>query len=289
MRRLIYSIFFIFFLSPSNNIYAACSGSDCCTVTSGVVTWPDNSSCALEPDAYSISMYNMYLCTSAPSAPTTSSATGYTAAGCVLVLDASAGSSISITPGGNAQAFSGANFIRPPNNTYTHGVMLIDNVFYITLDRQFDTSITGGSSGTGAYCATIAGSADETTGGSMVCSASDNLTAGAWGAVLTSFNGLSSFLTSVSASNLNGTGASISGHLVNSSEQIAASRATVDKLVGIQTFAAPVVIEKTFRGLDVAFGINQGTTCWDDSGGEGNTIECGSGPFQAIITPLNYE
>ena len=63
----------------------------------------------------------------------------------------------------------------------------------------------------------------------------------------------------------------------------------VDKLVGIQTFATPVVIEKTFRGLDVAFGINQGTTCWDDSGGEGNTIECGSGPFQAIITPLNYE
>ena len=88
---------------------------------------------------------------------------------------------------------------------------------------------------------------------------------------------------------MNGTGASISGHLVNSSEQIAASRATVDKLVGIQTFATPVVIEKTFRGLDVAFGINQGTTCWDDSGGEGNTIECGSGPFQAIITPLNYE
>ena len=258
----------------------------CCTVNSGVVTFPDSDSCAIEPDSYGITMYKMYLCTSAPSAPTASAATGYTAAGCVLTFQASSGSAVTITPGGDSQTFTGATFSRPPNATYTHGVMLINNVFTIKLDREFNKALTGGSSGTGKYCATVAGGANETDGESTVCSASDNLTAGAWAAELTSFQGAGSFETSVTASNLNGTGASISGHLVDTDEQIAGSRGAVDKLIGIQTFASPVVISKEFRGLNIAFGVNQGSTCWDAGGSD--KIECGSGPFQAIITPLNY-
>ncbi len=272
----------------ANNVYAACSGSDCCTLNSGVVTFPDSDSCSIEPDSYSITMYKMYLCTSQPTAPTTLAITGYTSAGCVKALAAeTSGSAVTITPAGAAQTFAGASFTRPPNGVYTHGVMLIDNVFTIKLDREFDDTLTGlGNSSTGKYCATMAGTGNESAGSSMACSSTDNLTAGAWGAILTSFDGSGSFTTSVTATNLNGTGASISGHLVNSDEKIAGARETVDKLIGIQTFASPLVITKDFKGLDVAFGINQGSTCWD--GGGSNIIECGSGPFQAIMTPINY-
>ena len=269
-----------------NTANAACSGSDCCTINSGVITFPDSDSCAIQPDSYGITIYKMYLCTSAPTAPTALATPGYAAAGCVQTL-AATGSSVTITPAGSAQTFSGASFTRPPKGVYTHGVLLIDNVFTIKLDREFDDTLTGiGNGATGKYCATMAGSGNEAAGASMACSSTDNLTAGAWGAILTSFDGAGSFSGSVTATNLNGTGASISGYLVDDSEQLAGARAAVEKLIGIQTFAAPVVITKDFSGLDIAFGINQGSTCWDNGGA--NIIECGSGPFQAIITPLNY-
>ena len=278
----------ILLILPTSTIYAACSGSECCTVSSGVVTLGEDQGCAIEPDSYSIKMFKMYLCTSAPSAPTAAAVTGYSGAGCVVVLEAASGSEVSMTPGGDTQQFSGATFTRPPNGVYTHGVMLIDNIFTVSMDREFNASLTGGSSGTGKYCATITGSADETTGGSVVCSGTDNLTAGNWGAILTSFDGLESAVYDVSASNLNGTGNDISGYLVTSAEKLTTSRGAVTDLIGIQTFASPVIITKNFSGLNIAFGINQGSNLWDDNNGTGITIEAGSGPFMAIITPVNY-
>jgi hypothetical protein len=156
------------------------------------------------------------------------------------------------------------------------------------MDREFNASLTGGSSGTGKYCATITGSANEATGGSVVCSGSDNLTAGNWGAILTSFDGLNSADYDVTATNLNGTGNDISGYLVTGTETLTTSRADVTDLIGIQTFASPVVITKDFSGLNIAFGINQGSTIFDSESGSDITIEAGSGPFMAIITPLTY-
>ena len=281
-------IFAVLFILPTTNAFAACSGPECCPVSSGVVTLGNDVGCAIEPDSYSIKMFKMYLCTKAPSAPTAAATTGYSDAGCVLVLDAPSGSQVTMTPGGDAQTFAGAKFTRPPNGTYTHGVMLLDNIFTISMDREFSASLTGGSSGTGKYCATVAGSADEATGGSVKCSGTDNLTAGSWGAILTSFDGLNSADYDVTANNLNGTGNDISGYLVTSAEQLTTSRNAVTDLIGIQTFATPVVITKDFSGLNIAFGINQGSTIWDDEAGADTTIEAGSGPFMAIITPLNY-
>ena len=268
--------------------YSACSGSDCCTITSGVVTWPDNNSCSLQPDTYGITMYNMYLCLSEPSAPTTTAGAGLTAARCEKVFEAASGSAITIESIGGSTAFPGATFFRPPPGSYTHGYLLIDNVFNISFDLEFDTSITGGSSGTGKYCATVTGSENEADGGSIVCSGSDNLTAGTWGAILTSFDGTSSFDPDVSVTNLNGTGASIAGYLVETDGTLGSENSDIDRLVGIQSFASAIEITKDLKSLDVQFGINQGTTIWDDAGGGGNTIEAGSGPFQAIITPVNY-
>jgi hypothetical protein len=283
-----YILAFLFAI-PASNVYAACSGESCCTVSSGVISLSEGEGCNYEPDSYSIKMFKMHLCTSEPSAPTTSAATGYAAAGCELVIEASAGTSVTITPGGDTQTFTDATLYRPAEGAYTHGVVLIDNVFTIEMDKEFNATMTGADSSTGKYCATVTGSADETTGGATTCSTSDNLTAGSWGAILTSFDGLNQPLdVDVEETNLNGSGADIGGYLVTSSEVLAQSRGTVSDLIGIQTFATPVVVTKDFKGLNIAFGINQGSQVWDNSNDETIEVEVGSGPFQAIITPLNY-
>ena len=255
-----------------------------CTITSGVVTFPDSDSCSMQPDSYAIKMYEMYFCTGQPPSPTASSATDLS--NCSIVFDGGTGSTITMTGTGNAGTFSGATFTRPPNGTYTYGYMLIDNVFTIKVDKQFNKSLNGSSSGSGAYCATIAGSANEQTGGSSICSSSDNLTAGAWGSILTSFGGAASASYQVTAENLNGTGANIEGNLVDTDGYLVTSRSDVDKLVGIQSFASPVVITPELSSINVAFGISEGTTIWETS--TSDEIEFGSGPFQAVITAVNF-
>ena len=52
---------------------AACSGGDCCAINSGVITLPAGGNCAILPDQYGVTVYEKYLCTSEPTAPTASS------------------------------------------------------------------------------------------------------------------------------------------------------------------------------------------------------------------------
>ena len=73
MKRILYTLILLVGFLPLENIKAACSGADCCTITSGVVTAPDNDSCAIQPSTYGITLYDKYLCTAEITAPTTSS------------------------------------------------------------------------------------------------------------------------------------------------------------------------------------------------------------------------
>ena len=52
----------------------ACSGSDCCTISSGVVTATIMMHVRYNHQPYGITIYDKYLCTSAITEPTTSSA-----------------------------------------------------------------------------------------------------------------------------------------------------------------------------------------------------------------------
>ena len=42
MKRIFYSLAILIMILPFGSVKAACSGSDCCTISSGVVTAPDN-------------------------------------------------------------------------------------------------------------------------------------------------------------------------------------------------------------------------------------------------------
>jgi hypothetical protein len=289
MKRIFYTLILLISFLPLKNIKAACSGADCCTITSGVVTFPNNDSCTIQPSTYGITLYDKYLCTAAITAPTTSSNADLS--NCVRTFESTDGAVVRITSTSDQATFSDGTFTRPPPGVYTHGVMVFKNVFLVKLDLEFDTAVDGSSSGTGVYCHTVAETKYEDDGETMVCSATDGTAAGELGAGLASFAGRDSFLASASASNINGTGAGMSAWLLDSSDNVAATRAEAEsgaKLMGQATFATPVVVTDLTSGFDMSFQINQGATIWDEGGGGGNTIGAGSGPFIVVITPINY-
>ena len=296
MKKIIPLLLFCI-ISPIN-AYSACSGEDCCAVSSGVTTLPSASSCAILPDSYGITVYEKYLCTSEPTAPTASSNADLSM--CAQTLSAPAGSTVRITESSTG-TFTEGTFTRPPNGVYTHGVVLIKNVFLLKFALELDTpwdgtggAASGTAGGNGVYCATLNVNKYEDEGLMMQCDSSP-LTAGELGAGLSKFDTVGgSPVFSASASNLNGTGASISGYLLNSDGNLASTTAEVkayERLLGINTFAEPVVVTPETSGFDMAFGINQGATIWSEGDSDANTVENiggGSGPFQVIVTPTNF-
>lgn len=277
---------------------AACSGGDCCAINSGVITLPAGGNCAILPDQYGVTVYEKYLCTSEPTAPTASSNADLSM--CVQTLSAPNGTTVRITESTTA-TFTDGTFTRPPNGVYTHGVMLLKNVFLLKFSIQLDVAWDGTSGeadatagGQGVHCATIEANKYEDDGAMMKCGAA-SITAGELGAGLSKFDtiGMNDIFTA-EATNLNNTGASIAGYLLANTGNLATSTAEVkayERLLGINTFAAPVVVTPQTSGFDMAFGVNQGATIWSNGDFDANGTEDiagGSGPFQVIITPTNF-
>jgi len=153
--------------------YSACSGEDCCAVSSGVTTLPSASSCAILPDSYGITVYEKYLCTSEPTAPTSSANADLSM--CFQTLSAPAGSTVRITES-TTGTFTDGTFTRPPNGVYTHGVVLIKNVFLLKFALELDTpwdgtggAASGTAGGNGVYCATLNVNKYEDEGLMMQC------------------------------------------------------------------------------------------------------------------------
>ena len=253
-----------------------------CTITSGVFDKSepiDNGYCASAPNAYEVVAYEMYLCTSAPTAPTTTSSMGLD--NCFKNWEVAAGSTLSVQQ--NQTIDVPGTMSRPPNGTYTHGVMLIDNTFGITMAMQFDEAVTAQDGTSGIYCATVAGSGAYGSSNTIptatsTCGASA-ITAGKFVEILTTFD--STFDATATADNLNGTSASITGYLIDSSGNLAENDADVDKLMGAISFASAVNFTDLTTTLTMSFNVGEGMAIYNNGS---NRLVFGSGPFQAVIT-----
>ena len=274
--------FAVFTLIASLNLSFADSHVENCTITSGVFDKSepiDNGYCASAPNAYEVVAYEMYLCTSAPTAPTTTSSMGLD--NCFKNWEASDGSTLSVQQ--NQTIDVPGTMSRPPNGTYTHGVMLIDNTFGITMAMQFDEAVTAQDGTSGIYCATVAGSGTYGSSNTIptatsTCSASA-ITAGKFVEILTTFD--STFDATATADNLNGTSASITGYLIDSSGNLAENDADVDKLMGAISFASAVNFTDLTTTLTMSFNVGEGMAIYNNGS---NRLVFGSGPFQAVIT-----
>lgn len=283
--RLFKIIFFIsiFFISAEflekNNL----SASEC-TLTAGVVSEAEvnGGGCETEPDGYEITVYNLYLCTSAPTLPTTSSGPDLDAGGCVLIFENSSGSTVSVTKGGSTEL--DGTFTRPANDTYSHGYAKMNNTFGLTAQIELDGPKDGFNGGTGVYCSTVSGSGthqqSSTHTNSSICGASPT-TAGKFVETLNHFDGVGeAFAATATANNINGTSASITGILVDSSENQASGETEVERLHGLVTFASAVTFTDSTSQVDLSFNVGQGMNLND---GGSDQLFIGSGPFQAII------
>ena len=278
--------------------------ADECTVTAGVIkkaTTSANDSirdgCDTLPDNYEVKIFKLYLCTSAPTEATTSSTAVLTSCSQIFNSASASGATASVTQGSDIDL--DGTYTRPPDGTYTHGYAYMKNTFGITWSGKIDGSKNGhtgssggnntgaGGGGTGVYCATMPNSGTHKQGGthtnSSKCSANDDLIAGKFVETLEQFGGFNnSFLSRASVSNINGTTASIVGLLVDENEHRAATTGEVVKLEGLVTFADPVVVTSATTSLSMSFNVGEGMHFFDHLNND--TLDIGSGPFQAIMT-----
>ena len=253
-----------------------------CDETGGIISETDiKNGCETTPDLYEIIIYKMYLCTSSPTLPTTSTSVDLT--NCSQVFNNDAGATASVAQ--NAEVDLTGTYTRPPNDTYTHGYAMMDNTFGITASFQIDGAMTGQAGGTGVYCRTVAGSGNHTSSGShddeSICSATE-VTAGKYTETLTHFGGAGEPWERIAeADNINGTTASIKGILVDTNGHLAANEGEVDKLEGLVSFANAINVTSDTTSLTMSFNLGEGMSL--NSAGS-DKIYIGSGPFQAIMT-----
>ena len=230
--------------------------------------------------SYEIVAYEMYLCTEAPTAPTTSSSMGLDS--CFKNWESSSGATLALQQ--NQTIDMPGTMSRPPNATYTHGVMLIDNTFGITMAMQFDGAIGGQDGTSGVFCASVAGSETMGSGGNIPSASStcgsSAITPGKFVETLTSFDS-GTFDADVTADNLNGTSASIAGYLIDTDGNLAVNDADVDKLIGTLVFASTLSFTDATTTLTMSFNVGEGMSLYDDGS---NQLTFGSGPFQAILS-----
>ena len=257
------------------------NANDQCTWTGDVLDVMSDW-CETEPDEYEVVIYNLYLCTSSPAIPTTTSTVDLDSGGCVEIFNNPSGATASVTQGSELN-LSGT-YTRPPNNIYTHGYAILDNTFGITASVEFAGNMTGQTGGTGIYCGTVAGSGttgtETDTTNTSVCSSSP-VTAGKFVETLADFGGENEgeFAATASVPNINGTSASIMGILVDTSGQLATSDSDVDKLEGLITFADSVTFTDAVTEVTISFNVGSGMGIENTEEG----LNMGSGPFQAII------
>ncbi len=255
-----------------------------CTVTDGVYSEAEiKSGCEATPDLYEIVIYKMYLCTSAPTIPTTSATVVLT--NCSQVFNNASGATASVK-GTDSNIDLTGTYTKPPVGTYTHGYAMMDNTFGITASIKIDGSMDGVSSGSGVFCGTVAASGNHTKASgshsnNSVCSSSA-VTGGKFTETLTHFGGSGDDWTRIAtANNINGTTASVQGILVDSNGHLASEEGEVDKLEGLVTFADSITITADTTSLTMSFNLGEGMSL--NSGGA-DKIHMGSGPFQAIMS-----
>lgn len=280
-------------LSFFSNVKALgnCSGTGVSEDDDGVITFTGAESamaeCAFAPDAYTIKIYKMALCTTAPSRPTTSDT--YDVSSCVDVINSSDGQDVNLAAGSEMVL---SDVTRPANGSYSYGYILMANTFGIKVKKQFaNTMHTWIDGASGNYCWTKDASANTSDGDTSGWGLSTTLVecGGAGGTAGTYVETLDQFDVGVyTAGPISVTGGTLSADLItDASGLLVTAPTTADRLFGVQTFTTPVVVTSDSTVFTVSFGVNQASSMWmQDEGAidEYDVYAIGSGPFSTFMT-----
>lgn len=264
-------------LVPAARIHAAP-----CTISGGAVNFPTGSSCEYEPNTYSITLYQLGLCTSAPVAPTPTAAANL--ASCTTTYNNPSGLAISVSSTGAPVALTGGTITIPPGGTYTHGYAIISNTIGIATSVTFTSSRNGQVSGSGAVCWTanlnqtvFSGSNSTSECGSSAGSVGTiNLTVDTFDLGALTYNQTRSVVgtNDLNVYILEPSGVSFANGTARSG--------VANRILGIQAFASPVTIAaQGAEFCDVAFKSSTGLTIIDAGGG---AVKFSGGPFAVKVT-----
>ena len=245
-----------FFTTTSYAAEKTCSNGDVTGLTAAGGDY-----CFTEPTYYGITVYEMVLCTAAPTAPTTSSTVVGT--GCEVVFSSSSGALVEVQDGVTSSLAGTIN--RPPNGTYTHAYMRINNTFLIKGSVDFGATVTA--------------TTDNETGAAGTCSATAGATPGLVSTELTDFSGGDhSGTTSYTVGSLTAYILDANQHLATVAET---NQAGASSLLGMQAFATPIVFNDNTTSMNAALRVTQGMTV---SVLGANSVGFDSGPFFVTLT-----
>ena len=290
-------ILFLISLGFSINSYADgfCEGplgaENAIESAAGVITYQGNENamgdCAFAPDEYTVTIYEMGLCTSDPTAPTTSSA--YETDTCSTVINSPSGQTINLAAGSELTL---TDVTRPTNGTYTHAYMVLGNSFGITVTKQFTNTMHRYDTATsGNFCWTTSGSKHNSDYNEAPieptpfasCGTEGDAAPAMYTEILDQFDVDTYNYGPVSVESGN-----LTAYLVtDSNDRLVNAVKTADRIFGKQTLGTAVEVTNTSSTFVVSFGVNQATSPHMSNEGSLNTydvIAFGSGPFSAFIT-----
>ena len=272
------------------NAQGYCDGPNESEDSDGVITLVGDDSgieCNFAPDEYTITIYKMALCTTAPTRPTGTDA--YDVSSCEDVIVSPDGQDINLAAGSEITLSS---VTKPANGTYNFGYILMANTFTIKAKKQFtNTMHTYQDGATGNYCWTKEASAFNSDSDNSGWADPSPLVecGGASGTAGTYVETLDQFDSDVYiAGPISVTGGTLSADLITDADGLLVSASdTADRLFGVQTFSSPVVVTSDSSVFTVSFGVNQASSLWMTDQGRIDEYEVyaiGSGPFSTFMT-----
>jgi len=261
----------------------------------GVITFKgsqEGANCSFAPDEYTVKIYKMALCTTAPTRPTTTDT--YDVSSCVDIINSPDGQDVNLAAG-SEMILSDAT--RPADGTYPYGYILMANTFGIKAKKQFTNTMKTYQDGTaGNYCwtkdATAYTSDSNVEDGGWTdptplaqCGGAGG-TAGTYTEILDAFD-TDEYITGP----ISVLGGDITADLITDANGLVVTATqTADRLFAIQTFIPiePVVIAPSSTEFTVSFGVNQAASLWyyeqPVGSSEYQVYAIGSGPFSTYMS-----
>ena len=276
------------------NAQGYCDATGASEDADGVITFTGDEStigfCAFAPDEYTVKIYKLALCTTAPTRPTTTDT--YDVSSCVDVINSPDGQDVNLAAG-SEMILSDAT--RPADGTYPYGYILMANTFGIKAKKQFTNTMKTYQDGTaGNYCWTkdaTAYTSDSDVGGwtdptpLAQCGGAGG-TAGTYTEILDAFD-TDEYITGP----ISVLGGDITADLITDANGLVVTATqTADRLFAIQTFIPiePVVIAPSSTEFTVSFGVNQAASLWyyeqPVGSSEYQVYAIGSGPFSTYMS-----
>ena len=277
--KIVFLSTFLFMISMmlDNDTKAACVSVDGVLQSDSV-----NSSCETQPEIYQVRIYQVMLCTSQPTAPTTSTSSGLSM--CQNLISNDTGSVVRIDEiGGDGQTIAGDTNDAIANRSYTWSIVKLDNTFGIQGSFQFADPYNGEVSGSGNYCATSGNSGTKTStaepDNTSICDSSP-VTAQTYTITRTSFtgDGRGVFSAVVEVTGINN-GTDFNAYLIDSEDRLSENDDDSDKIIAFIKLPSAINVGSggTFQ---VKFNMGEGIGV-DGIGGEINFDE---GPFEMDLT-----